>query len=143
WRNGVDMNVFMKPDADPSQTAAIRAQLAAMPDIKRFSYCDQACAFGEFKQMFANTPEFTATVTQQDLPPSFRIVPVHPELISQIGSQIANEAGVRDVEYAKDAINSLLKVTHYAQIAFLTLATILLILAILLIVNTIRMAIFS
>jgi cell division transport system permease protein len=24
WRNGVDMNVFMKPDADPSQTAAIR-----------------------------------------------------------------------------------------------------------------------
>jgi cell division transport system permease protein len=143
WRNGVDMNVFMKPDADPSQTAAIRAQLTANQEVKKFTYCDQVCAFSEFKQMFAGTPEFTATVTQADLPPSFRIVPVHPELISQIGDQLKILPGVRDVEYAKDAINSLLKVTHYAQIAFLTLATILLILAILLIVNTIRMAIFS
>ena len=143
WRNGVDMNIFMKPGADPTQTAAIRSQLQAMPDIKSFTYCDQGCAFTEFKKMFANTPEFTTTVTQTDLPPSFRVVPVHPELISQIGDRVANQPGVRDVEYAKDAINGLLKVTHYAQIAFLSLAVILLILAALLIVNTIRMAIFS
>ena len=143
WRNGVDMNVFMKPDADPTQTAAIRSQLTAMPDIKRFTYCDQACAYGEFKKMFANTPEFLDTVNQVDLPPSFRVVPQHPDLISGIGSRFANQPGVRDVEYAKDAINGLLKVTHYAQLAFLTLAVILLVLAALLIVNTIRMAIFS
>ena len=143
WRSGVEMNVFMNPAADPSQTAAIRQDLTNMPDIKRFTYCDQTCAYGEFKQMFAGTPEFIATVNQSDLPPSFRIVPINPNDISSIGAQVANQPGVKDVEYAKQAIDSLLKVTHYAQIAFLTLATILLILAILLIVNTIRMAIYS
>lgn len=143
WRNGVDMNVFMKPNADPSQTAAIRAQLAAMPDVKTSTYCDQPCAYKEFKKMFANTPEFTDPVAQSDIPPSFRVAPVHPELISQIGQRLQGQPGVLTISYAKDAINGLLKVTHYAQIICFTLAVILLILAVLLIVNTIRMAIFS
>jgi cell division transport system permease protein len=143
WRNGVDMNVFMKPDADPSQTAAVSNLLSGMPDVKHVTYCDQACAYSEFKKMFANTPEFLTTVTQTDLPPSFRVVPTHPQLVEGIGAQVQGQPGVRDVEYAKDAINNLLKVTHYAQLGFLSLAIVLLILAALLIVNTIRMAIFS
>jgi len=145
WKNGVDMNVFMKPDATPDQTEAIRTQLEAMKgsDIKRYTYVDQTAAFAEFKKMFANTPEFTDTMKQSDLPPSFRVVPTHPELISQIGDRVKDQPGVREVVYAKDAINGLLKVTHYAQFAFLSLAVILLMLATLLIVNTIRMAIFS
>ncbi|MHB8464192.1 MAG: permease-like cell division protein FtsX [Acidimicrobiales bacterium] len=143
WRHGVDMNVFMKPNADASQTEAIRSQLKAMPDVQSFQYCDQTCAYKEFKKMFANTPEFLDPVAQADLPPSFRVVPVHPELISQIGGRLTGQPGVSVISYAKDAINSLLKVTHYAQIICFTLAVILLILAVLLIVNTIRMAIFS
>ncbi len=145
WRNGVDMSIFMKPDAPPQQTQAIQTQLDAMhpTDVKRFSYCDQACAYKEFGQMFANSPDFRQSVTQSDLPPSFRVVPVHPQDIEQIGARFTSQPGVQQVEYAKDAIKGLLTVTHYAQLAFLTLAGILLILAILLIVNTIRMAIFS
>ena len=46
----------------------------------------------------------------------------------QIGDRVATQPGVREVEYAKDAINGLLKVTHYAQLGFLSLAVILLIL---------------
>jgi len=145
WRNGVDMSVFMNSDATPEQTAAIKTQLDGLTgtEIKRYSYCDQTCAYREFRTMFANTPDFTQSVSQSDLPPSFRVVPVHPELIEQIGNKFSSQPGVRDVEYAKDAIKGLLTVTHYAQVAFLTLAAILLVLAVLLIVNTIRMAIFS
>jgi len=145
WKNGVDMNVFMKPDATPDQTAAVRSQLDSLrnSEIKRYTYCDQTCAYAEFKKMFANTPEFQTSVSQTDLPPSFRVVPEHAALIEQTGNRFTNQPGVRDVEYAKDAIKGLLTVTHYAQVAFISLAAILLVLAILLIVNTIRMAIFS
>jgi cell division transport system permease protein len=139
------MNIFMKPNADPSQTSAIRSQLTAMEgsDIKSFTYVDQAAAYKEFKKMFVNTPDLTDPVTQTDVPPSFRITPVHPELISNLGARFSGQPGVYTISYAKDAINGLLKVTHYAQIICFTLAVILLILAVLLIVNTIRMAIFS
>ena len=145
WRNGVDMSIFMQPNALPQQTQAIQTQLESEKgtDIKSFSYCDQACAYREFKIMFSNSPEFQQSVGQSDLPPSFRVVPEHPELIQQIGDKYQNQSGVKTVQYAAAAIKGLLTVTHYAQVAFLALATILLGLAILLIVNTIRMAIFS
>jgi cell division transport system permease protein len=145
WRKGVDMSIFMKPDAPAQQTQAIATQLKAEQgtDIKSFTYCTQACAYNEFKHMFANSPDFLQSVGQNDLPPSFRVVPVHPALIEQIGDKYQTQPGVQSVEYAKDAIKGLLTVTHYAQVAFLSLAAILLLLAILLIVNTIRMAIFS
>ncbi len=143
WRSGVDMSVYMRTDATPQQTQAIDAQLRQRTDIKRFSFCDQRCAYAEFNKMFANTQEFLDTMHQVDLPPSFRVVPVHPELISNVGDQLKDQPGVKTVEYAKDAIQGLLKVTRYAQYFFLGLAGILLGLAVLLIVNTIRMAIFS
>jgi cell division transport system permease protein len=145
WRNGVDLSIFMSASASPQQTAAVRVQLqgAVGTDIKHFTYCDQGCAFAEFNQMFANSPDFRESVTEQDLPPSFRVVPEHPQLVENIGQQFQDQPGVQSVQYAKDAIQGLLTVTHYAQVAFLSLAAILLGLAILLIVNTIRMAIFS
>lgn len=145
WRNGVDMSVFMDPTAPPQETTAIRTQLQSEvgTDIKRFTYCDQACAYGEFKTMFANSPEFQQSVSQSDLPPSFRVVPTHPQLIEQVGNKYSSQPGVKSVVYAKDAIKGLLTVTHYAQVACVSLAVILLILAVMLIVNTIRMAIFS
>ena len=144
-RNGVDMSVFMSPTAPLQQTQAISAQLEAEKgtDVKSFSYCDQACAYAEFKVMFHSTPEYANAAGPTDLPPSFRIVPERPELVTQIGDKFVNQAGVLSVQNLKQEVQGLETVTHYAQVAFLTLAFILLVLAILLIVNTIRMAIFS
>jgi cell division transport system permease protein len=145
WRNGVEMSIFMNATATPDQTNAVKTQLDGLKgtEVKSYTYCDQVCAYKEFRTMFANTPDFTQAVTQADLPPSFRVVPVNPQFVDQIGGKFTSQAGVKDVEYAKDAIRGLLTVTHYAQVAFLSLAAILLVLAVLLIVNTIRMAIFS
>ncbi len=145
WRKGVEISIFMNAAATPDQTSAVRTQLDGLKgtEVKSYTYCDQVCAYKEFRTMFANTPDFTQAVTQSDLPPSFRVVPSNPQLVDQIGGRFTSQAGVKDVEYAKDAIKGLLTVTHYAQVAFLSLAAILLLLAVLLIVNTIRMAIFS
>src|SRR3974390_3249845 len=96
WRNGVEMSVFMNASATPDQTAAIRTQLDRLKgtEIKRNTYCDQPCAFKEFRTMFANAPDFTQSVSQSDLPPSFPVVPVNPQLIEQIGSKFTAQPGV-------------------------------------------------
>ncbi len=80
WRNGVDMSVFMDPTAPPQQTTAIRTQLAVRvgTDIKRFTYCDQACAYNEFKHHVRQQPRLPAVGVAVDLPPSFRVVPDAP-----------------------------------------------------------------
>lgn len=143
WRNGVDLSIYMNVDASPTQTQAVAAELAAMPDVKRFYYVNQDQAYQEFKKMMGGTPEFVESVKATDLPPSYRVVPRHPELISQIGDRFRSREGVKDVVYGKDAVNALLKITRALQLGLLLFAAVLLLAASLLILNTIRMAIFS
>ncbi len=143
WRNGVDLSVYMNVDATPTQTQAIATELAGMPDVKKVYYVDQAQAYAEFKKMFADTPEFAESVSAKDLPPSFRVVPTHAELIDQIGARFNNSAGVNRVVYGKEEVHALLSITRVLQIGLLFFATVLLVSASLLILNTIRMAIFS
>jgi cell division transport system permease protein len=143
WRGGVELNIFLKPEATQAQTDAIQRQLDALPQVERIRYGSKACAFAEFKSLFANEPEFQDAVTADDLPPSFRVVPTSPELTEQVGRQFVDRPGVYKVKYAEKEIKTLLNVTKWAQRFILAIALILLLSASVLILNTIRMAIYS
>jgi cell division transport system permease protein len=143
WRGGVELNIFLKPEATQAQTDAIQRQLDALPQVERIRYCSKACAFAEFKSLFANEPEFQDAVTADDLPPSVRVVPTTPELTEQVGRQFVDRPGVYKVKYAEKEIKTLLNVTKWAQRFILAIALILLLSASVLILNTIRMAIYS
>jgi len=146
WKNGVDLSIFMNTDASLQQSQAVASELTSLQQtglVRRFSYVNQDQAYAEFKKMEGNTPELVESVKATDLPPSYRVVPSHAELISQIGERFRSTAGVKDVVYSKDAVNSLLHLTHILQVSLLVFAGVLLLSAGLLIVNTIRMAIYS
>ncbi|MDQ3758290.1 MAG: ABC transporter permease, partial [Actinomycetota bacterium] len=143
WRGGVELSVFMQPDAPPGQSEAIESELSKMPEVKRFTYVDQDAAYREFSQMFANSPDMVESVTPKDLPPSYRVVPKQAEFVEVIGERFKTREGVRDVVYAKDTVETLLKVTRVLQILVVGVALVLLLSAALLILNTIRMAIFA
>jgi cell division transport system permease protein len=143
WRGGVELSVFMQPDAPPNQSQAIEAELSKMPEVKSFNYVDQEAAYREFAQMFANSPDMVESVAAKDLPPSYRVVPKQAEFIETIGDRFEKREGVRDVVYAKDTVDALLKATRLLQAVVYAVAGVLLVSASLLILNTIRMAIFA
>ncbi len=143
WRGGVELSIFMTPGVTDSQSKAVEAQLSKMPEVKRYSYVDQDAAYQEFKHMFANEPDMIDSVTAKDLPPSYRVVPRQAQFVNAIGDRFTNFEGVKKVVYAKDTVNTILRVTDVAQIAILILAVILLLSAVVLILNTIRMAIYA
>src|SRR5580765_4779241 len=74
WRGGVELEIFMKPDASPSESDAIEKQLSSMPDVKSVTYVDQQAAYKEFRRLFDNSPDITSAVVATDLPPSYRVV---------------------------------------------------------------------
>ncbi len=143
WRGGVELSVFMLPDASPSQSEAIERELAQMPEVKRFTYVDQQAAFDEFKRMFANSPDLVESVEAKDLPPSYRIVPKRAEFVDSVGDRFKNQPGVKEVVFARDVVETLLKVTRALQIGIVAVAGVLLLSAVLLILNTIQLAIFA
>jgi cell division transport system permease protein len=143
WRGGVELSIFMQTDASPSQSDAIERELAKMPEVKHVKYVDQEGAYSEFKQMFSNSPDMLESVQAKDLPPSYRVVPRQAELVDTIGERFKKREGVKDVVYARDAVKTLLSVTNILKWVIYLIAGILLFSASLLILNTIRMAIFA
>ena len=142
WRGGVELSIFMDPRRHRPRPTPSSAELKTMPEVKTLSYVGQEAAFEEFKTMFADQPDLVESVTPSDLPPSYRVVPKQPEQAAIIGARFDKHPGVREVVYAEKQVKTLLKVTRVLQIAIsrgcrprLSAA--------LLILNTIRMAIFA
>ena len=143
WQGGVELEIFMQPNASPGESAAVERQLSQMNDVKSFRYMDQQAEYREFKKMFANQPTMVGSVTPADLPPSYRVVPTQASDASAIGAQFQNYPGVKQVVLAKQTIDTLLRVTGLLQKVMYGIAVALLIAALALILNTIRMAIFA
>jgi cell division transport system permease protein len=143
WRGGVDLSIFLDPKASPEQAKAIETKLAAMPEVKKFTYYDRNMAYEEFKELFKNSPEEVASVSAEDLPTSYRIVPNRPEDAKFIADRFQNDSGVLDIALAQKIVDSIIKITNIARWAIFAISGVLLLSASLLILNTIRMAIFA
>jgi cell division transport system permease protein len=143
WKGGVQLAVFMQPQAPADQTRAVGDRLASMQEVKRATFCDQACSYREFRTMFANQPDLVQSATAADLPPSYRVVARDANRVQEIGSTLKPFAGVRSVVFAKQSVDTLLRVTGIAQAVLFGVALILLAAAGVLILNAIRMAIFA
>ena len=143
WRGGVELAIFMQPQASPSETAAIGHELQGTPGVKSVRFVNQQGAYQEFKTMFAGQPELVSVVTPTELPPSYRIVPTNASNIAALGNQFKNAPGVATVQYAQKEINDLLTHFNNLRLGAYILALVVMVGATALIVNTIQLAIFA
>ncbi len=143
WRGGVELSVFMRPDATDGQIQAIERELKATPEMKSYTFVDKAAALKEYQDYFQDNADLIDVVTKDDLPTSFRIVPRKAELAETIGKRFETRPGVSEVVFAKDEIKALLKTTRQRQVAYFGVAVVLIFGAVLLIFNAIQLAVFS
>jgi cell division transport system permease protein len=143
WRGNVELSIFMKNDATAAESDAVDRQLKATPEIKKYHYVSKPEAYAEFKKIFANEPDVRDSLTVDQMPPSYRVVPKQAEQTKMIGQRFNGSAGVLRVSYAADEVDALVSITNFLQIMLWAVAIVLLGAASLLILNTIRMAIFA
>lgn len=147
YRGGIELNVYMKPEATQPQIDAIRQSLEELKrtEIKSFRFVTQQEAFEEVKVLFKNDPENLELFdSPARVPSSFRVTPkpAFADDIEQIGERFRNREGVFQVRSA-EAIKTILRVFNVIQVVLLSVALALLVAAVLLILNTIQLAIFS
>lgn len=145
WEGGIEFIVFMQADASADQTDAVEASLENSPQVARFEYVDQEATFEEFQRLFQRTPQITESVTPDILPPSFRVEPVDKsaETVDGLRVQYEAEPGVREVVAAFEAIKTIRDLSNLTGLVLILTAATLLVAAGLLIVNSIRMAMFA
>ncbi|MDZ7678708.1 MAG: permease-like cell division protein FtsX [Acidimicrobiales bacterium] len=145
WEGGIEFIVFINPEAEPVQEQAVREALESSPAVDEWHYVTKDEAYEEFVELFRNTPEMIDAVSPEILPPSFRVVPDNPDAdaIRALGQQFENRPGVYRVVFAFEAVQTLQQLSRLMSFAILIVAAVLLFAAGLLILNTIRMAMFA
>ncbi len=145
WKGGIEFIVFMQASASQEQLDSVRTSLETNPEVKTVTYVDKAAAYEEFKQLFSRSKDMIEAVDQESMPPSFRVAPENSDalVIQELGNQFQAKAGVREVVFAFETVRTMQRVTRIASFVIVAVAIFLLVAAVLLILNTIRMAMFA
>ena len=143
WEDGVEFIVWMNADADEDQDASLRNQLQESPGVLNWTYVDQQQAYEEFREIFEDTPELLDVVTAEGVPPYYRVAPTDPDpdVVEELGSQFQGRPGVRTVTFAGDVIRDVQNLADRAGRVLFAGSLILLAASILLILNTLAVAI--
>ena len=153
WYDKVEVSVFLcgQDSTAPSCAAGevtqvqrdqIRADLEALPQVQKVFYESKAQAFARFKEQFKNSA-IVDNVTADQLPESYRVKLVDPEQFPIIASQFIGRAGVEQVQDQKALLERFFKVLNWVQWFAFGLAIMMVVVSVILIVNTIRVAAFS
>lgn len=145
WQGGIEFIVFLNPEATPEQVKALDEDLHQNPQIGTVQFIDKQAAYTEFKELFRDSPEMIESVTPEILPASFRVEPKDKtaDVITALSDQYKTKPGVKQVVSATETIKLVQKFSQFLTKLILGVAIILCLAAILLIINTIRMAMYA
>lgn len=145
FKGGIEFIVYMQPDVTPEQRASLEKDLQDNPDVKELTFVDQDATYEEFKRLFAESPQLVETVSPEILPSSFRVAPriQDPEVVKALGDQFDQKPGVYDVVFAFEVVQRIQETFNKIGVRFLLAAAMLLVAALMLILNGIRVAMFA
>jgi len=139
---GTQVTVWMQPNANTQEIAAVKTELAQLNYVVQpCAYWDKARNFSEARRLLPSDV-FQAT-TQSQMPTSFWCTPVALADAAQVVHTFNGTAGVLSVTEPQQTIHNEETVIDISKWVCLAIAIVLIVSAAVLILNSIRMAIFA
>jgi len=145
WSENVRVIAFLGDDLSLDQIDALRGQIQQWDDVDTVTYFSKAQALDEARDLFADQPQILSVVEEDPsiLPASLRIAPVQAADYSAIRDRLVVIPGVREVTSAGKAIDAQVAKANRLRTFGYWLAAVVLMSGVVLIANTIRIAIFA
>ncbi len=145
FEDDVEFIVWVNAGTQADQLDSIERALDGSPQIEDWRYVNVEETYAEFQDWFNESPEVLAAVKPEQLPTSFRVVPVVPtlEVVERLGQEFAALPGVRGVQYAGEVIKRVNEFTRVASNIMLGAALASAAASALLMYNSIRTALFA
>jgi len=155
WQSKVQISVYLctADSANPNcggkavsqtQQQQISQTLSSMPQVESVTYVSQTQAYALFKQDFSNDPSYVSTVKETDMPPSFEVKLRNPQAdYNIVSSAVTGAPGVDSVIDEMTILDKFYRLLESARNAVVIVALILVVAAILLVANTIRLSAFN
>jgi cell division transport system permease protein len=153
WQGRVQLSVYLctkissSPQcikngaATPAEMAQLRQDLTKMPQVSNVSYVSLPQAYQQFKSEF---PTMAGYVNSGEIPDSFQVKLKNTQADTAVVAETVNGApGVDEIIDNSAILNKFYKLLDGARNAVVVIAIILIIAAILLVANTIRLSAFN
>jgi cell division transport system permease protein len=148
----IDVSIYLKDDVTPKQRDQLINQLEKVENVKSVSYISKEEALKKYQAQNANNPELLSAISQTSnpLPASLTIKPEDPNKLQPIRDFI-NKPDIKNLQSdpsddsgnRRKAIDKITKATHFIQQAGVVGIIVFTAVSMLIIFNTIRMAIFN
>ncbi len=146
WNDGIEVIAFLKPDVQPEQRDAIEEFIKDSPEVGDYRYVGLDESREEALRLFARNEALRDKIENGTrVPDSYRLSPESKDvnLMRSLGDQLLAMPGVELVTDESESVKTITAVSHFAQLAMLVVGIGLLVAALLLILNAIRMAMFA
>ncbi|MFF6853465.1 permease-like cell division protein FtsX [Streptomyces antimycoticus] len=155
WYDKVNVSIFLcnKNDKETSANCAkgavteaqkqeIESELKQMNIVESVHFETSEEAYKHYKEQFGDSP-LADSLTPDQMQESFRIKLKDPERYDVISTAFAARPGVQEVQDQKALVDDLFNLLNGMNFAALGVMTLMLIVALMLIVNTVRVSAFS
>jgi cell division transport system permease protein len=146
WSDGIEVIAFLKSDITEEQRDAIEDFIADSPEVGEWDYVDLEESKAEALRLFERNEAMKAKIENGTrVPDSYRLSPESKDvnLMRSLGEQLTELPGVHIVTDESESVRTITAVSAFAQLAMLIVGIGLLVAALLLILNAIRMAMFA
>lgn len=151
----VSVQVFLKDGAASADVESLQVAIQKMPNVKSISYVTKEQALARFKERTKNSPQLVEQLRGNPLPASIEVALVDPRQVQGVVDRIVKEPVLAkviknpsaptksDIRYGQDVVQNLFKATGFVRVFAAAFLALLLFVSLVLIGNTIRLAIYS
>lgn len=147
----IDVSVYLKESADESAGRGLARDLRRLPNVKEVTYLSKEEALDRYREQNANNPALLSAINETDnpIPATIQIKPRELDKIQDIRNFLNKPDAKKlweDVSYRDDrksAIDKIAHATNILQRAGIVTVLVFALISMLIIFNTIQMAIFN
>lgn len=156
----VEIEVFLEgPDITAASSAVTRTELETQlgqtidswSEVETAVYVSKEDALIEFQETFEDNPDILSQITDNPLPASYRISLSDPRDVDKVARRLRELPNIQglvgdpeaNIEYGRETVEKLFALTRWISYAAAAFTALLIFVSLVLITNTIRLAIFA
>lgn len=139
----VEIITYIKDATPPEATDALQNEIVSWSEVKDVAYVSKDEALKRLKNDLKDNPEMLEAMEGNPLPASLEIRLKDPHDVAKVADRLKGRAELEEIKYGQDYVPKLFAVSRVVRGVGITFIALLSFASLVLIANTIRIAIFS
>ncbi|MHB0976720.1 MAG: permease-like cell division protein FtsX [Candidatus Aquicultorales bacterium] len=139
----VEVVTYVKEGTPPESVDALQNEIISWSQVKNVAYVSKDEALDRLKKQLADTPEMLQAMEGNPLPASLEIRLKDPQQVQDVANKLKGRPELDDIKYGQEYVNKLFAVSRVVRGVGMSFVALLSFASLVLIANTIRLAIFA